>query len=346
MDINKNNVGVIQHILFGKLKNSLSTNTSLIEILTDLLNISADGVYRRMRGEKLLDLDELIKICQHFRVSIDEIITGSNRQTLQFNYTPLDLSDLEMYKRYMAQLLQSFSDLSKADDKEMFFTAIDIPMFHFLPYTELTLFKVFSWSNGTGAFHGKYGDFCKLIKDDELIKIYKQLTACYDVIPSVEIWTEGTFDAILRSIDYYYESGYFSSPDEALILCSQLLDMVANINKLADRGFKEENSAKVPYKLYLSDIELENNFVILRRSQKISCIIKLYTINSMVTTNPDFCDESIKWINNAMKKSILISGGSQKESFKFFNLLTQKVRFLIKKIESSKDLFSLTNSHY
>lgn len=345
MEITKNSGSVIQQILFDHLKNSTIGNTSLIDTLSDLLNISADGVYRRMRGEKLLDLGELIKICLHFRVSIDGIM-GINNQALQFNYAPLDLSNLEMYKRYMTQLLQSFSDLSKVEDKEMFLTALDIPMFHFLPYTELTLFKVFSYSNSTGAFQGKYGEFCKLIKDDELINIYKQLTMSYNVIPSVEIWTEGTFDAILRSIDYYFESGYFSSADEALMLCSQLLDMVTNINKIADRGFKDHLSSKIPYKLYLCDIELENNFVIMRRGPTISCIVKLYTVNSMATSNPDFCNESMKWINNTMKKSILISGGSQKESFKFFNLLNQKIRYLIEKIESSSNLFNLANPPY
>lgn len=337
MEINKNIANDIQHALFDLLKSKITGNISLIDILSDLLNISGDGVYRRMRGDKPLDLDELTKICMHFNVSIDRII-GLKSQALQFKYVPLDLTTPEMYKQYMTQLLYSFSDLSKADDKEVFFTAVDIPMFHFLPFLELTLFKVFTWSNSTGAFQGKYSEFCSLIKDNELIEIFRQLTISYNLIPSVEIWTEHTFDAILKSIDYYYESGYFSSANEALLLCSQLLDLVTNINMWSDRGFKDEFFSKIPYKLYVSDIELENNFVIMRRGNTISCIIKLYTINSMSTTHPDFCNESMKWINNTMKKSILISGGSQKESFKFFNLLTQKIRYLIERIENAKNL--------
>lgn len=337
MKINKNRAYDIQLALFELLKSKIPGNISLIDILSDLLNISGDGIYRRMRGDKLLDLDELTKICMHFSVSMDGIM-GLKRQALQFNYAPIDLNNPEMYKQYMKQLLSSFSDLSKVEDKEVFFTAIDIPMFHFLPFLELTLFKVFSWSNSTGAFQGKYGEFCNLIKDDELIDIYSQLMKAYIAIPSVEIWTEGTFDAILRSIEYSFESGYFSSANEALLLCSQLLDMVTNINKWSDRGFKDEPSSIIPYKLYVSDIELENNYVILKRGNTISCIIKLYTINSMSTTHPDFCHESMKWINNTMKKSILISGGSQKESFKFFNLLTQKIRYLIERIENANKI--------
>ncbi|MBW8332760.1 MAG: hypothetical protein K0M40_12125 [Prolixibacteraceae bacterium] len=345
MSISKNSISNLQHDLFDRLKNITKDNAYLMDVLSNLLNISSDAMYRRMRGEKLLNLEELIKICLHFNISLDEII-GIKKQSLQFNYVPLDLREPEIYKLYMKSLLNSFSDLSKADDKEVFYTAVDIPMFHFLPYVELTLFKVFSWSNSTGAFQGKYGEFCNLIKDDELLDIYKQQTAVYNAIPSVEIWTEGTFDAILRSIDYYYQSGYFSNADEALLLCHQLLEMVAKINKWSNRGFKDELSTKIPYKLYLSDMELENNYVILRRGEMISCIIKLYTINSMSTIDPDFCNESMKWISNTMKKSILISGGLQKESFKFFNHLTQKIRHLIEQIENTKKQHSSTSPLY
>jgi len=334
-----------QRLLFDQLKNHAISNISLINILSDLLNISNDAVYRRMRGEKRLDIDELAKICAHFNISFDTLF-GLRQQSLQFTYIPLDLSDFDVYKRYMKQLLLSFKTLSKAKEKEVFFTAIDIPMFHFLPYIELTLFKVFSWSNSVGAFHGSYSEFCKMIKDDELIDIYKQLITAYKEIPSVEIWTEGTFDAILRLIDYHFESGCFSTKDEALLLCSQLLEMVNQINKWSVQGFKDELSGTVPYKLYLSGIELENNFVVMKREQTVNCIIKFDTINSMTTTNPAFCNESLKWINNAILKSTLISGASQKESFRFFNLLTQKVRYLIERIESSKALSSPLYSPY
>ena len=329
----------IQQLLFDQLKSHSISNVSLVDTLAELLDISNDAVYRRMRGEKRLDVDELTRICTHFNVSFDALI-GAKQQSLHFGYVPLDLDDAVVYKLYMRQLLQSFTALAKATEKEVFFTAIDIPMFHFLPYTELTLFKVFSWSNSTGAFRGNFTEFCRMMKDDELVGIYKQLTEAYKVIPSVEIWTDRTFDAILRLIDYYFESGYFSSTDEALLLCKQLLEMINSINQWSTRGFKDELPGKVHYKLYLSGIELENNFVVMKREQTTSCIIKLYTINSMVTTNKDFCNESMKWIYNAMHKSTLISGVSQKESFKFFNLLTQKVSFLVERIKRNNMMFS------
>lgn len=331
----------IQRVLFERLKNEVANSISLVDALADLLNISNDAVYRRMRGEKRLDIDELTTICAHFNISFDTL-AGSETNSLLFNYSPLDLSNIEVYKQYMKQLLHSFAALSKSPDKEVFFTAVDIPMFHFMPYPELTLFKVFTWSNSTGAFTGNFSEFCDLVKDDELLAIFKQLDEAYSKIPSVEIWTDHTFDAILRLIDYYFESGYLASKDEALLLCSQLLQLTKRMEQWATQRFKDEQNKQVPYRLYLSDIELENNFVILRNNQSLRCIIKLYTINSMTTTHPGFCSEAMAWIDNSMRKSTLISGASQRESFKFFNLMTQKVRYMIERIESSKSYYGQT----
>jgi len=105
-------------------------------------------------------------------------------------------------------------------------------------------------------------------------------------------------------------------------------------------AFKDKLQGTVPFKLYLIGIVLENIFVLIKRDQPTNCIIKLYSINSMTTADSDFWNESMMWIENAMQKSILISGSSQKESFKLFNLLNKKVRYLIERIERSNTLYS------
>lgn len=168
----------LQRLLFEQLKSHTTSNISLVDAISDLLNISNDAVYRRLRGEKRFDVDELAKICSHFNVSFDSLV-GAKQQSLYFGYVPLDLTNANVYKQYMKQLQQRFTALAKANEKEVFFTAIDIPMFHFLSFTELTLFKVFSWSSSTGVFHGNFSEFCSMMVDDELISIYKQLTTAY-----------------------------------------------------------------------------------------------------------------------------------------------------------------------
>lgn len=329
----------VQELLFEQIKNKTQDNISIVDTISELLNISNDAVYRRLRCEKRLDFDELIKISNFYGISIDSL-SGFKDNSLIFNYMPLDISDLNNYNIYVFGLAENISNISKSAEKEIIFSAIDIPVFHFLPFKELIFFKVFSWSNSINAFQGNFSQFCKKLEYSKLLKAYEQLAVDYCSIPSIEIWTEHTIDGILNLINYYYESGCFLTKDDALLLCSQLLKMFDQLNKWSERGYKDEHSPDTSnFKLYLSDIELENNFIVMKSNKNVSCAIKLYTINSMTTTNSSFCQETLKWINNAKRKSTLISGASQKESFKFFNLMNQKIRYLIERIEKSQSMY-------
>ena len=64
----------IQQQLFSVLKQKLPAHISLVDELGDLLGLSADSVYRRIRGEKPIDLIELKKICDHYRLSLDQLL--------------------------------------------------------------------------------------------------------------------------------------------------------------------------------------------------------------------------------------------------------------------------------
>ncbi len=98
----------LQPLLFEQLKNHAPNNISLVNVLSDLLNISNDAVYRRLRGEKKLNLEELAKICVHFNISFVALV-GAKRQGLHFAYVHLDLTKVNVYKQYMKELLLNCS---------------------------------------------------------------------------------------------------------------------------------------------------------------------------------------------------------------------------------------------
>ncbi|MEO7984730.1 MAG: helix-turn-helix domain-containing protein, partial [Bacteroidota bacterium] len=64
----------VQQQLFNILKENLPPHLSLVDELGSLLGLSADSVYRRIRGEKPIDLFELKKICEHYHLSLDQLL--------------------------------------------------------------------------------------------------------------------------------------------------------------------------------------------------------------------------------------------------------------------------------
>ena len=72
----------IQEFLFQSIKSKLPANISFVHDLSEILGISYDSAYRRIRGEKELSLAELKLICLNYNVSIDALFnfksTGFN----------------------------------------------------------------------------------------------------------------------------------------------------------------------------------------------------------------------------------------------------------------------------
>ncbi|MBA2329659.1 MAG: hypothetical protein H0V91_08575, partial [Flavisolibacter sp.] len=61
---------LIQDTLFQRIKEKLSPNQSLADVISEILFVSNDSAYRRIRGETPLVLEEAQLLCQHFDISL------------------------------------------------------------------------------------------------------------------------------------------------------------------------------------------------------------------------------------------------------------------------------------
>jgi len=326
------NKSSFQELLFGRIRSELNSNQSLVDTVSDLLNISIDAAYRRIRSEKKLDMDELFTLCNHFHISVDSIFRMETDQ-LAFQYSQLDLNNLDCYLQYMKNFSDRLSRLAVVKDKEIRISALDIPIFHFMPFKELTLFKIFCWTNSVNEYRGTFNSFMEKIENQELFDLYGKIWSDYNHIPSVEIWTEQTIDTILRLIDYYAETGHFSDKQTALLLCNQLLKLIDNLQLNVERGRKNENSDHSAFTFYLSEIDLENNFAIFKSAETITSLIKLFTINSIATSHHGFGQEILLWLDNAIRKAVLLTGASEKVRIKFFQGMRNKTNILLDKLK-------------
>ena len=58
----------------------LPTHITMVDAVSDILHVSSDSAYRRIRGETPLVLGEVRQLCNHFNLSLDQLLnvkTGS-----------------------------------------------------------------------------------------------------------------------------------------------------------------------------------------------------------------------------------------------------------------------------
>ena len=334
----KNVTESAQIIFMKRLKDALPTNISLVDALADLLQLSNDSAYRRLRGETALSIEEISAICKHFKISFDSFIHASTDGQVGFTYHPMN-SGTSSFKDYLQSLKKDLDKVAQFADGNIIFAAEDIPVFHHFHQPLLSAFKIFYWNksflNDKDLENKK---FDKTLIDEELIAIGKSVYESYSKIPSVEIWSDDTVNSTIKQIEYYWESGVFKSKDDALAICDELNEMLHRIRKQAELNSKtgtDENNITTPnnYILYHSDVMIGNNCVLVNMGATKASYISCFSFNSMLTINQSFCNETDIWLKNLIRKSNLISGVAEKQRYRYFKKIEELMHKLREKIE-------------
>ncbi|MBL0273351.1 MAG: hypothetical protein IPQ06_09855 [Chitinophagaceae bacterium] len=64
----------IQVALFLHIKTLLPEHVALVDTIADILDISNDSAYRRIRGEKPISLEEMQKLAVQYKISLDQFM--------------------------------------------------------------------------------------------------------------------------------------------------------------------------------------------------------------------------------------------------------------------------------
>lgn len=312
----------IQEVFIQKLRETISPNISLSEELADLLGISSDSAYRRLRNETEFTLKEVHAIAKHFNISIDSLFAFNN-DFVTCNYIKLTDS-VENFEKYLASLAGQLKGLRQLKNSQVIYAAEEVPIFHSLGTDPLRAFKLFYWQRSVlnvPEYQNK--KYALDIIPQKLLQIAGEIHEHYKHVPSLEIWTDNTILTTVKQIEFYFESGAFKNKEDALLVLEHLGKMIDGISEYS------EHSGKLPgqenYKLYNSDLVIGTNCIHITTDHFNSSYISFNTLNSLTTTNRVFCEEIEHWMKNLMKKSTLISGSAEKQRFRFFNSMRKHI---------------------
>ena len=321
----------LQIRFLDRIKDMLPPSQSLVNELAEVLEVSSDSAYRRIRGETALTIDEISVLCTHFNIGFD--IFSEQTGTVSFDFDKL--SGIEGFRQYLTGIRNTLVSLARAENAELYYAALDVPIVHHFNYPELSAFKIFYWLKDVINEPSMEGlKYNPSIIDADLLALGKEIYDAYCNILSIEIWTPATLNSSIAQLEYYWDSGLFESQEVALAICTQLEEEVRTIQKHAEWGNKiaTENEAE-NFKLYFSEIEIGNNCILTSVSNVRTVFMSFHTFNKLTTVNTVFCDDTYKWLSNLIRKSTLISGVSEKQRYMFFKQIYDKLAKLKQRLE-------------
>ncbi len=310
----------IQSVFLDQIRQVLPKNLSFPDELAEVLNVSRDSVYRRIRGETVLSLEEVKKLCVHYKISLDALLSPSS-EIISFRKRRIDPENFTLEK-WLSSLLNDLTNMEAFGEREVIYSAKDIPPPYYFKYPGLTQFKLFFWLKSYQR-HPKF-DLMRYdpgLVSQQLIDIGKKIWNKYSVIPSSEIWSDETFNVTVRQVQFYYENGFISLT-EARGLIDEYLTMVQEIRNCAALGAKGEGGT---FKLYHNEFLLTDTTFLFKIGEKRIASITYNTLNILTTTQESFCRETEDFLTNVINKSTLISTVGERERNKFFNQVEKRI---------------------
>jgi hypothetical protein len=314
----------------------LPANVSLVNEMCDLLDLSMDSAYRRLRGETSLTFDEIYKLCQQYQVSFDSF-SSVYPNNVTFNYQHMG-KDLEGFHNYLKDLHGNIQAIRNAPNCEIVYAARDIPIFQNYCYPLMSAFKMFYYMKSImNVTDFEKEQFNPDMIPKEFLDLGRGIYEAYLDVPSTEIWTDQSIYSTIKQIDFYWESGLFKSTKQALAVCKELQEEINDIQQHATYNSKfnvnhppvEKNN----YKFYNSDVEIANNTVFVKMGDVRMIFHSHHTFYLMSTSNQNYVEETKQWLDNIIRKSTLMSGVAEKQRYQFFRKVNNTLRKLIEKIE-------------
>jgi hypothetical protein len=322
-----------QSDLFRHIKESLPAHISLADELGNLLNLSSDSVYRRIRGEKPLSIIELKQICEHFHLSLDRLLQLQQDSVL-FQAPGISNGYLPFID-HMKRMLDQFKYFNTFRKKEMHYLCKDVPFWYFFLFKEMAAFKTFFWSktiNNDPALADKSFSLQEFPFDD-CFAIGCELLEEHNKLSTVELWNLESIHSSINQVAYYRDAGIFKRKEDLTKVVNAFIQMIDHLQAQATAGDKfmpgaGEAGHRGPVQFYVNELILGNNTILLALDDKKISMITYSVFSYLITQDERFAAKAFDSFNMLLNRSALISRSGEKERNKFFNTLRDKVNSL------------------
>lgn len=322
----------LQQQLFNFIKSS-QPHISLADELCDLLDISHDSAYRRIRGEKPLTLDELKRICERYRISLDQVLQLHN-DSVVFHASAVN-NPIFLFSDYLKGMLQQLKYLNSFKERQILYLCKDLPIWQFYLFPEIAIFKTFFWIK-TLLNQAEYRHQLFSLSEnsfDECLEIGRQINHEYNRIPCIELWNKESINSTLSQIQYYKDADIFKTRNDLETVVDSFEKTLDHLEQQAEKGLKfmpggSDVTYRSPLQLYINEVVMGSNTILADVDKTKIAFIPYNVFSYMVTKDIRFNESAFDVFKTLVSRSTLISSTGEKERNKFFRLLKEKVRDL------------------
>lgn len=318
-----------QEFLFQRIKELLPPHVSLVDTIANILHVSSDSAYRRIRGETPLVLDEARELCQFFKISLDQVLNVQSGSTL-FQNVRINVKNYS-YEKYITDIIKQVQFVGSFIHKEIIYQTKDMVLFHNFYFKPLIAFRYFFWMK-TVIQHPDFKEkqFEMNCVSLEIENLCRELADAYCKVPSSEIWNTEGINSAISQIEFYKELGLFASSADIRTIYESLEETIVHVKQQVEYGAKfmpgeNPETKKQNFRFFYNRVVLGDNTILVVTDRIKTVFINYDILNYMTTKDENFCDPCYDDLQRMMKRSTMISQTSEKQRNIFFGIMLNKI---------------------
>ena len=318
-----------QDFLFQRISEMLSPHITMVDAISEILHVSSDSAYRRIRGDTPLVLSEVRQLCNHFNLSLDQLLNVKSGSIL-FQDVRIQNKDYT-YKQYLEDLLRQVQGINNYMQREIIYLSKDLPIFHNFYYKPLIAFRYFFWMK-TILLHPDFANshFSLECLPTGIEQLSQDLVRAYHKIPGSEMWNTESINSSISQIEFYKDSGYFDSTSDIRAVYDGLEQTVLHMKAQAEHGCKfmpgeNPETKKDNFSFFFNRVVLGDNTILVVTDRTKTVYLNYGLLHYIVTRDENFCNNCYEDFQNLKKRSTMISKTSERQRNIFFGILLNKI---------------------
>lgn len=310
-----------QELLLQSLRKVLTKETSLIDEVAAVLNISYDAAHRRVSSKSKFSIEETVTLCNHYQLSMDALFGNKTKVVFEKTKAVESLDDLILYFKDSMNHLREFKNTSAV----LYYSAKDIPLFYTIGGTLLSKFKLYVWLN---LLIGKenISAFESFHLTQQLQEFTSELQSIYNDVTVHEIWNDTTINSTIQQIFYFFESGLLTQ-ENALLLYDDVKKILINLEEKSSKNLSN-------YHLYFNELLILNNNVLVANSEKQKLFIPYTMLGYLITTDSKTTKNAADYFQYQLKNSKSLNLSGTRDRKLFFNKANQKIDYYIQRVNN------------
>lgn len=304
----------IRAIIVKKILELVPSHTKPVDYLSDMLDISKESAYRRLRGKMPFQLEELIRLSEQLGFSIDELVALKTDNSK----IVVDMSIDEDSKRGFLKKMEQYKkdvDNRLSDKSSSSMLALNcLPAELCIHHENLFKLSYYTWMHWKDSNIQK-PKFSEVDIFPELEEVRKDIVSkAKGLQNSTFILDSNVFLSPINLIRYFYNLELINDEEKGVIKEEYL-----NLIDVIEREVRTDSllTERGNY-FYLSNLNIDTNSGYYVYNGNIFSSFAHYYFNRIIISKPEICEAHKEWFLSLKKYSTLITGSNEMVQAEYF----------------------------